>query len=69
MKQRNVWILEVPAVVAPAKLGQAQVVTVMKDIAGLGFSVEGGKDSPIGDVPLRIKKIFAGNVCIRVNNQ
>lgn len=36
------------------------VITLNKDGAGLGFSIEGGKDSPQGDVPLLIKKIFQG---------
>lgn len=33
---------------------------LVKDGAGLGFSLEGGKDSPVGDKPLVIKKIFTG---------
>ena len=36
------------------------MVTLLKEGAGVGFSLEGGKDSPLGDRPLVAKKIFAG---------
>lgn len=40
--------------------GPSMTTTLVKDGAGLGFSLEGGKDSPLGDRPLTIKKIFTG---------
>lgn len=43
-----------------SKKGPVMSITLMKEGGGLGFSLEGGKDSPFGDLPLTIKKIFTG---------
>jgi len=40
--------------------GPPKTVVLKKEGTGLGFSLEGGKDSPSGDRPLTIKKIFSG---------
>ncbi|XP_061708878.1 uncharacterized protein LOC133519031 [Cydia pomonella] len=43
---------------------RGSVVTVLLDKAGggagLGFGLDGGRDSPLGDRPLTVKKLFAG---------
>ncbi|XP_022110255.1 uncharacterized protein LOC110989876 isoform X2 [Acanthaster planci] len=40
-------------------------IEMAKGPAGLGFSVEGGKSSPKGDLPITVKKIFTGGVAYR----
>lgn len=49
---------------APAPTKQEKIVLV-KDGLGLGFTLEGGKDSPLGDKPLVIKRIFRGGAAER----
>lgn len=39
-----------------------------KDGASLGFVLEGGKDSPVGDLPLTIKRIFKGTNTVIFEN-
>lgn len=41
-------------------------VTLEKTSAGLGFSLEGGKGSLLGDKPLTVNRIFKGVACVCV---
>ncbi|XP_070541958.1 PDZ domain-containing protein 2-like isoform X2 [Ptychodera flava] len=40
--------------------GKAVTVELEKGVAGVGFSLEGGKNSPKGDVPITVKRVFTG---------
>lgn len=35
---------------------------ITKDVTGLGFMIEGGKDSSFGDKPISIKRIYRGKI-------
>ncbi|XP_072139275.1 pro-interleukin-16-like [Mobula birostris] len=46
-------------------LGECIAVELEKNNAGLGFSLDGGKDSSQGDRPVTIKKVFSGGIAER----
>ena len=40
--------------------GKTMEVELTKGTVGLGFCIEGGKGSPLGDKPVTVKRLFKG---------
>lgn len=47
---------------AVAKTGGQLEVELHKGAVGLGFCIEGGKGSPLGDRPITVKRLFKGTM-------
>ena len=53
-----------PAATLDLSGGQSVSIEMHKGTVGLGFCIEGGRDSPRGDTPITVKRLFKGKMCL-----